>query len=54
MHPSTGSDFKILAGELDAWRLQEVNKIKAAKLDADKERVSHWQANASCLELQRV
>lgn len=30
MHPKTGKDFEILYNELEAWRLNETKKIKAA------------------------
>jgi len=30
MHPKTGKDFDILYNELEAWRLNETKKIKAA------------------------
>jgi len=37
MHPRTAADFEILYNELEAWRLQETRKIKAAGLPKDKE-----------------
>jgi hypothetical protein len=30
MHPKKGKDFEILFNELEAWRLNETKKIKAA------------------------
>uniref|UniRef100_A0A061QS56 Iq and ubiquitin-like domain-containing n=1 Tax=Tetraselmis sp. GSL018 TaxID=582737 RepID=A0A061QS56_9CHLO len=35
MHPRTAADFEILYNELEAWRLQETNKIKNSELDAE-------------------
>lgn len=37
MHPRTAADFEILYNELEAWRLQETSKIKAAGLMKEKE-----------------
>lgn len=39
MHPIRRADFKVLELELEAWRLQETARIKAAGLDAEKEQV---------------
>jgi hypothetical protein len=30
MHPKKGKDFEILYNELEAWRLNETNKIKSS------------------------
>lgn len=39
-HPRTAADFAVLHNELEAWRLQEVARIKEAEISEDERRVA--------------
>jgi hypothetical protein len=42
MHPRSGKDFEVLYDELEVWRLQELERIKASTLDEeDKKRANY-------------
>ena len=40
MHPRTAKDFQVLHNELEAWRLQEVQRIDNADLSAEERRLA--------------
>jgi hypothetical protein len=42
MHPRSGKDFEVLYDELEVWRLQELERIKASKLDEEEKKRANY------------
>jgi hypothetical protein len=42
MHPRTTKDFEVLYDELEVWRLQELERIKASKLDEEEKKRANY------------
>jgi hypothetical protein len=42
MHPRSSKDFEVLYDELEVWRLQELERIKASKLDEEEKKRANY------------